>query len=214
MFIVFEGIDGCGKSTQIDFFHKYLYSKEMYNVIKTREPGCTELGVDIRNILLNKKEIEISPMAELFLFMADRVEHINKIINPALNGRYIVLCDRYDYSTFAYQLAREHSMEFENNLYKINEIAKMEAPEVDIVFYIQISVETSIKRKQAMGNLDRFESMGNSFLENVKTNYDLRFMNPKRSKEHTKYIIINGENSPHQVLSDIIKAYETYVRSV
>lgn len=101
-FITFEGGDGAGKTTLIDRLYDTL-TKEGRSVIKTRAPGGTPAGQVIRSLLLNKGEIHLSARCELLLFLADRAEHVEKVIRPALSEKKIVLCDRFDDSTIAYQ---------------------------------------------------------------------------------------------------------------
>ena len=102
LFITFEGIDGCGKTTQLNLLHDYLSDKG-FDVIITREPGGNhQLGKDIRNLLLHTK-CEVDSKAEMFLFLADRAQHISKFILPNLKEGKIVLCDRHTDSTLAYQ---------------------------------------------------------------------------------------------------------------
>ena len=101
-FITFEGGEGSGKSTQIDLLLANLKNHGI-DVLKTREPGGTNVGESIRKILVNGKINNISPFTELFLNSASRKEHIDKIIKPSLNNGKWVLCDRYIDSTLVYQ---------------------------------------------------------------------------------------------------------------
>lgn len=102
-FITFEGIDGCGKSTQLQLTAQWL-RQQGHQVMTTRQPGGTELGQEIRHLLLSERFTPI-PETELLLFLADRTEHVRTVIQPALQRGEWVLCDRYSDSTFAYQLA-------------------------------------------------------------------------------------------------------------
>ena len=107
-FIVFEGIDGCGKTTQIDKISKWLpdsgLMKKNSKLIKTKEPGGSLLGEKLRNLILdNNKNNKPSSLAELLLYSADRAEHVSKIISPALENNDWVLSDRFSDSTLAYQ---------------------------------------------------------------------------------------------------------------
>lgn len=102
IFITFEGPEGCGKSTHSKLLSDYL-RKKGYPVVHTREPGGTKLGEKIRQVLLNSKAIEISDLAELFLFEACRSEIVKELIAPALGRKRIVICDRFSDATFAYQ---------------------------------------------------------------------------------------------------------------
>jgi len=101
-FVTFEGGDGTGKTTQIREAAKYLTDIDR-SVVVTREPGGTALGKMIRKVLLERGGAEIAPSTELFLYLADRAQHVNEIILPALESGKIVLCDRFTDSTLAYQ---------------------------------------------------------------------------------------------------------------
>ena len=101
-FITFEGIEGCGKTTQIRKIGEEL-KKRRIPFILTEEPGGSGLGKKIRNVLLNRSSVDISAEAELLLFMADRVQHVREVILPALAEDKIVLCDRFSDATVAYQ---------------------------------------------------------------------------------------------------------------
>ena len=101
LFITFEGADGCGKTTQLEMLAEYLQSKG-YDIVITREPGAKGLGEKIREILLNY-DGEVSDRCESFLFLADRAQHIDMIVNPAVEAGKIVLCDRHTDSSVAYQ---------------------------------------------------------------------------------------------------------------
>jgi len=102
-FISFEGGDGCGKSTQLKLTAEWL-REQGKNVLETRQPGATPLGVEIRSLLLSGEYVPV-PECELLLFLADRVQHVETVIKPALANGQWVLCDRYSDSTLAYQLA-------------------------------------------------------------------------------------------------------------
>ena len=93
-FITFEGIDGCGKTTQMDLLADYLRDELDIAVVETREPGSIGLGQKIRELLLNY-DGEVSSQSEMFLFLADRAQNINNIVNPAIQAKKIVLCDRH-----------------------------------------------------------------------------------------------------------------------
>ena len=141
LFITFEGGDGCGKTTQINLLDEYLRSKG-YKTLLTREPGSKGLGVKLREILLNY-DGDVSPVCESFLFLADRAQHVDCIIKPALEEGTIVLCDRHTDSTVAYQgygrgldLAQIH---------RLNNIATS-GLKPDLTIVLDVDVETSQKR--------------------------------------------------------------------
>lgn len=102
MFVTFEGIEGCGKSTQAGLLRNYLLDKGR-EVILTMEPGGSKLGLDLRRILLSMENKDLSEQAELFLYLADRAQHTHSLIIPALNTGKIVISDRFIDSTIVYQ---------------------------------------------------------------------------------------------------------------
>ena len=154
MFIVFEGIDGSGTSTQAKILAKKL------NALHTSEPTDREIGLLVRSVL--QKKWKCSPKALQMLFTADRIEHLDKDIKPALENGSVV-CDRYFYSTFAFG-ALECDL---NWLRKINESIL----EPDLVFYMKISAEEALSRVDKRGNeKELFEKK--EILEQVIKNYE------------------------------------------
>jgi len=102
LLVTFEGMEGSGKSTQIELTRTYLEGKGRPCLV-TREPGGTPLGEGIRNVLLEKEELRIDPLTELFLIEADRAQHVAEVIKPALEEGRTILCDRFTDATIAYQ---------------------------------------------------------------------------------------------------------------
>ena len=175
LFITFEGADGCGKTTQLNMLADYL-SKD-YDVITTREPGSKGLGVKLREILLNY-DGEVAPQCESFLFLADRAQHIETIVKPAINAGKIVLCDRHTDSTVAYQgYGRELDI---NQINYLNNIATGGLkPNLTVVF--DVDIETSMKR--VGDEKDRMESGGNVFFNKVRNGYlEIAKQEPERVK--------------------------------
>lgn len=164
LFITFEGADGCGKTTQLNLLAEYL-KKQGYDVVVTREPGAKGLGEKIREILLNYDGV-VSDRCEAFLFLADRAQNIDVIVNPAVSEGKIVLCDRHIDSTLAYQgYGRGQDIERINNL---NNIAT-NGRKPDLTFVFDIDVETSQKRVGS--NKDRMERAGIDFHNRVRNGY-------------------------------------------
>ncbi len=164
LFITFEGADGCGKTTQLMLLAKYL-KQHNYEVIVTREPGAKGLGEKLRDILLNY-DGEVSSKAELFLFLADRAQHMDVIIKPAVAAGKIVLCDRHTDSTVAYQ-GYGRGLDVER-IKLLNDIATG-GRKPDITFVFDIDVETSMQRVGA--EKDRMESEGKEFFNKVRNGY-------------------------------------------
>jgi len=105
MFITLEGIEGCGKTTQIQYLSEYFENRRLPHIM-TREPGGTDIGQKIRTILLNPETRDLVPTAELLLYMADRAQHIHALIKPCLKEGKIVICDRYYDATEGRWVAR------------------------------------------------------------------------------------------------------------
>ena len=164
LFITFEGIDGCGKTTQMELLRDY-FEKMGKTVIMTREPGAMGLGEKLRKILLNY-EGEVSPVCESFLFLADRAQNVDTIIKPAVSRGDIVLCDRHADSTLAYQgYGRELDLE---RIKMLNDIA-VSGLKPDLTFVFDIDIKTAQKRLQS--SKDRMESLGAEFFERVRRGY-------------------------------------------
>ena len=173
-FIVIEGIDGCGKTTQIDELSKWLPKsgliKKGSKLITTREPGGSHLGKKLRSLILdNNENNKPSSLAELLLYSADRAEHVSKIISPALKNDDWVISDRFSDSTLAYQgYGRNINLEIIKNIESI--VCQGEYP--DLTFFLEISPEESIlRRKNEIP--DRIESEGIKFLEKVNKGFKL-----------------------------------------
>ena len=176
LFITFEGADGCGKTTQLKLLAEYLM-KNGRDVVITREPGAKGLGEKVREILLNYDGV-VSDRCESFLFLADRAQNIDVIVNPAVEAGQIVLCDRHIDSTVAYQgYGRGLDIERINML---NDIAtNSRKPDLTIVF--DIDVETSQKRVGS--EKDRMESAGIEFHNRVRNGYlEIAKQEPQRVK--------------------------------
>jgi len=171
-FIVLEGIDGCGKTTQINELSKWLPKSGLINknrtLIKTREPGGSILGRDIRDMILNNhKSNSPASLTELLLYSADRAEHISKIILPALKDGNWIISDRFSGSTLAYQgYGREINIDIIKQLENI--VCQNIRP--DLTFLLEISPEESIlRRKNKVA--DRIESEGLEFLKKVNNGF-------------------------------------------
>ena len=173
-FIVIEGIDGCGKTTQIDEISKWLPKTGLIGrnskLITTREPGGSLLGKKLRGLILdNNKNNKPSSLAELLLYAADRAEHVSKIISPALKQNDWVISDRFSDSTLAYQgYGRNINLEIIKTIESI--VCQGEYP--DLTFFLEISPEESIfRRKNEIP--DRIESEGIKFLEKVNEGFKI-----------------------------------------
>ena len=199
LFITFEGADGCGKTTQIELLNKYL-QENGFKTLVTREPGAKGLGVKLREILLNYNG-EVSPNCESFLFLADRAQHVDCVIKPALNDGVIVLCDRHTDSTVAYQgYGRQLDIE---QIKKLNEIA-VNGLKPDLTIVFDIDIETSMQR---VGKTkDRMESAGMDFFNRVRNGYlAIAKEEPNRVK------VINSADTIEDSHKQVVKLVEKAV---
>ena len=173
-FIVIEGIDGCGKTTQIEEIARWLPTSGLMNenskLIKTREPGGSLLGKKLRNLILeNNQNNQPCSLAELLLYSADRAEHVAKIISPALEKEDWVISDRFADSTLAYQgYGRNINLEIIKNIESI--VCQGKHP--DLTIFLEISAEESILRRKN-DVPDRIESEGINFLQKVNEGFKL-----------------------------------------
>ena len=201
LFITFEGADGCGKTTQIELVNKYLQEKG-YKTLVTREPGAKGLGEKLREILLNY-EGEVSPNCESFLFLADRAQHVDCIIKPALKNNTIVLCDRHTDSTIAYQgYGRQLDIQ---EIKKLNDIA-VNGLKPDLTIVFDIDIETSMQR---VGKTkDRMESAGMEFFNRVRNGYlAIAKDEPNRVK------VINSADTIENIHTKVVELVEEVIKA-
>jgi len=199
LFITFEGIDGCGKSTQIKLLTAYLEDIGRPCLL-VREPGGTVIGEKIRSILLDKENNEMSPSAELLLFEAARAQIVEEKIRPALEAGTTVICDRFYDSTYAYQgVARSLGEEL---VVTLNDIATSGlAP--DITFLLDLSVEDAYARRKGRGEADdRMELLGLEFQRNVRNGY------LKAADTFDRIRVVDAGRMPEEIFGDIKNAVE------
>ncbi len=189
MFITFEGVDLCGKTTQAEILIKKL--KDLgYEVVFVREPGGTKISEIIRDILLDLKNREMDSITELFLFSASRAQLVKEVILPALNSGKIVICDRFYDSTLAYQ-GYGRGIDIEK-IKVINELASSGLVP-DVTFLIDIPVDEIYRRKSKLietsgvkNSTDRMESSGFEFYERVRQGY------LEIAKMSERFVVIDG----------------------
>ncbi|MCJ8282850.1 MAG: dTMP kinase [Rivularia sp. ALOHA_DT_140] len=167
--IVFEGVEGCGKTTQMQLCYQWLQDLNI-PAIATREPGGTQLGMHLRSLLLeNSTDRIISATTELLLYAADRSQHVEQELIPNLKAGKIILCDRYIDSTVAYQgYGRNLDM---NLIYQLNSIATS-GLKSDLTLWLDLDVEQGMARKQKSGEkADRIEQEKIEFHRRVQKGY-------------------------------------------
>jgi dTMP kinase len=169
LFIVFEGIDGSGTTTQSDLLARYIEEDLGTQVIQTREPGGTPLAEKIRGLVLEPDTREMHFITELFLYAASRSQHVEELIKPALQAGKPVICDRYTDSTLAYQ-GYGRGLDF-GQISEVNSMATGGC-KPDLTVYLDIPVEVAKQRRQKRASRpDRLESAGDDLQERVCRGY-------------------------------------------
>ena len=167
LFIVMEGPDGSGKTTQINLLKEYL-EEAGYECLITREPGGTVIGEELRQLILNPEHKEMSPVTEMLLYAASRAQLVHEVIGPALEEGKIVISDRFVDSSIVYQgIARNLG---------ISTVSAVNAPGIGIyrpdgIFFIDLSEAEGLRRKKEQKNLDRMEQEGIDFHHMVSEGY-------------------------------------------
>ena len=191
--ITFEGIEGSGKSTQLNEVYKFL-KKRKIKCIKTREPGGTKLAEKIRKLIIKDLKNNEDNLTELLLLFAARSNHFLKIKKLIKKG-YLVLCDRYVDSTYAYQ-HYEQGQDIKLINFLQNLISKKSFPK--ITFFIDIPVKISKLRVKGRGRLDRFDQYGEKKLNKLRKS----FIN--LTKKHNRIIKIDGTKNKKDITIQII----------
>ena len=188
-FIVVEGSEGVGKSTQIKTIKSFLEEHKIEYIV-TREPGGTSFGESIRSIILDQKN-DTDNLTDSLLFYASRYENYNKIILPALKSRKTVICDRFHYSTLVYQgiVGDDELVKKIHNIFD-----SIFSKSIDHIIYLYTDPEESLKRISRRSITDKFESRGLEYLNKLNKAYESIFsnmenvikLNTSRDKEITK----------------------------
>ena len=197
--ITVEGVEGVGKSTNIEFIAQRLRAADI-NVVLTREPGGTPLAEDIRQLLLTPRDEAVSEAAELLLMFAARAQHINEVIRPALQRGDWVLCDRFTDATYAYQ-GGGREMGFDTIAVLENLVQGELRPHCAVL--LDAPIEIGMARAKKRGALDRFEQEQMDFFERVRQAYlQLAQQQPQRFR------VINAAQSLDLVQADIASGIE------
>lgn len=202
MLITFEGIDGCGKSTQIELLKNYLDTLKVVYVV-FREPGGTEISEKIRSLLLHDTG-EMDPVTELLLFSAARSQLIREKVIPLLNEKKIVILDRFYDSTTAYQGYGRESADLDS-IFSLNRLASHQLTP-NITFYLRIKPELAALRTQNTLK-DRMERAGTDFFNKVSEGYD-----ELATKEERIFTIdaTNSANKIHRQIVELIGDLQQY----
>lgn len=195
-FITFEGGEGAGKTTLIDKVYKALSSRSL-DVIKTRAPGDTRVGDAIRNLLLYHKDISLVPRCELFLFLADRAQHVDEVIVPALKSGHIVLCDRFNDSTEAYQGAARHLDEK-----RVRDLCHFASDHLqpDLTIYLDVDPQTGLNRAKKTGAVDKIEAEKITFHKEIREAF-----HRIAKREPKRFHILDASKSPEHVFNEAMR---------
>ena len=206
MFVTFEGIEGAGKSTAMRGLATTLEARGK-TVVQTLEPGGCALGVTLRTVLLDARTQNLSERAELYLFLADRAQHVHEVVRPALEAGSVVLCDRFCDSTFAYQgYGRGLDLAM---LRQLNEQATGGlVPDLTLLF--DLPVETGLARARSRNaacgkaqNEGRFEAEKLAFHQRVREGFlALAAAEPQRFR------IIDASQGPEDVLAQVLRHFQ------
>ena len=209
MFVSFEGIEGCGKTTQVELLATFLSQRGISHLV-TREPGGTRLGELIRKMLLDPGNSEMEPLTELFLYAADRAQHIAQVIRPALEARQWIICDRFADATTAYQgYGRDQDLAF---IQQLNQWATRGLwPNLSLLLDCPVEVgldraRRRIEHNALEGREDRFEQQALDFHQKVRKGYlQLAAQNPERFK------ILDATMELERLHEEIVAILEPYL---
>lgn len=194
-FISFEGLDGSGKTTQINLLAEY-FTREKIEFLLVREPGSSLIGEKVRDILKDNKNNLMSFKSELFLFMAARAQLMSEKIIPALNNKILVICDRFIDSSVVYQgIARNLGEEIVSIM---NDFAT-DNIKPDLTFFLDVPAKIAVERRNL--NLDRFELEGLSFYNKIYDGYKKIFSEPRNTR---RAVLIDGQIKPLEIHKKIL----------
>lgn len=198
LLITLEGPDGSGKTTQIELLKEYLNNKG-FQVVYTREPGGTQISEKIRDIILDNKNREMSPMCEALLYAAARAQLVHEVIKPALEEGKMVICDRFVESSIVYQgIGRKLGVE---RIRGINEAA-VEGLKADITFMLIMPYEEGLRRKAKQKSLDRLENSGDDFHRRVYEGYI------ELSKSSNRIKTVDADRPIEEIHNEIVMIIE------
>ena len=196
--ITFEGLDGCGKTTQLEKAKDWL-TEQGYDVLKTRQPGGTKIGRQIRSILLDPEHEELQPESELLLYLSDRIQHIQETIIPAKATGKIVLCDRFHDSTVAYQGYGRGL-----NLNSIESVVAhcIKPYDPDLTILLNISPETvtlRLEQREEYAEKDRLDLESLNFFKKTAQGFQVL-----AAAEAERYVCLNGEQDIEVIHQEIV----------
>ncbi|MDX1437640.1 MAG: dTMP kinase [Anaerolineales bacterium] len=196
MFITFEGPEGCGKTTQIASLAEAL-KPYGYPILTTREPGGTEVGDQVRKVLLRRENTSMLERTEILLFQASRAQLVEEVIRPHLRSGGVVICDRFADSTIAYQ-----GYGYQRDLDQLRLIVDfaVQGLKPDLTILLDLDVERGLQRRSDDGNRNRLDVYDVEFYRRVRRGYhDLVAAEPER------WVVVDAARPPEEVQQDVIK---------
>lgn len=195
MFITLEGPEGSGKTSQIPALSEYL-QRQGYDVITTREPGGTPISDQIRGVLINMKNTDLTPRTEILLFLAARAQLVDQLIKPALLEGKVVLCDRYGDSTLAYQ-GYGHQTDLE--LLKHLLAFATGGLKPDLTIFLDIDVERGLMRKKKVDEWNRLDAYEVAFHQRVRQGYHQLI-----AEEPERWVVVDA-SQPKEVVQQNLR---------
>ena len=206
LFVVLEGGEGAGKTTQVDMLDEALRSRG-HEVVKTREPGATALGASLRWLLLNPAAVVPARRAEALMYAADRAHHVEKVIRPALLEGKVVLCDRYIGSSLAYQASAgglDYDMVRRISLWAADDLLPQ------LTFFLDLKPEVGLGRAKGRGDTNRFEDADLVFHHTVRQSFRHQAMSPDWMTVNAAHPVdvVHG-----QILDKVLEELSWYVKA-
>ena len=205
LFITFEGMEGCGKTTQVKRLARSLQGLGI-PVVVTLEPGGTSIGKNIRRVLLDSRNKALTPLSELMLYAADRAQHVEEIIKPTLGSGKWVVCDRFCDATVVYQGAARGQ---DKKLIQLLNNVATQGIRPHLTFLLDCPVEVGLRRAlgRNMRGQDRFEREALSFHRKVRNGYlDLARKNKKR------FVILDAGASRKEIEAEILRHVKNFLK--
>ena len=206
MFITLEGMEGCGKSTQCALLVEH-FTRLGFDVLRTLEPGGSVLGKELRRILLDSANSDLSPVSELFLYLADRAQHVGTVIRPALAQDRVVICDRFADSTVVYQ---GYGRGLEPSLLRQLNDTAVQGLWPDATVLLDLAPEQGLRRALTRNMREnkartegRFEAESLAFHTRVREGY-LTWAALNRER----FLVVDADRTPEQVFAAILRGLE------
>lgn len=206
-FITFEGVEGCGKTTQLTRLKKHL-EKHGHEVVTTREPGGCQISDSIRALVLDPASTNMTPHTELLLYAASRAQHVSEVIRPALDAGKIVLCDRFFDATRVYQGAGrgvDASLIDTVNLISCNNL------EPDITLLLDFPVDKGLQRARERNQTEELDKEGRFELESLAFHQKVRSEYLSLSRELDRFRVIDALGSIEEVEKRVIKEIDLFI---